>query len=299
MKTFRQFVSRYQIALFLILAYAWIKTMKTFRQFVSRYQIALFLILAYALSWSIAIPMDGRILPHGPTFAAIIVLGIAAGRRGLAVFWRQATHGRVRWTWYLVAPGIVVAFHLGAFALNLLLGATVTQVSHLRPWSAVLLTVAQLLLLGGQWEEPGWSGYALPWLQKRFAHRSLHGLLPATLILGAFRALWHLPLVLYGHIPWYDFVLYSLAFQITISWLYDRTGGSVPVVMLFHLASNFVWGIMLPLFSGPDRTRYYWLSIALAWMIALGLAGQSRARFPTRRTSESRFALDIDRSSTS
>ena len=106
--------------------------MNAVRQFVSRYQLVLFFILAYAISWSSVIPMNGRILPHGPTLAAIILLVIVAGRRGLSNLWQQVTHWRVRWTWYLVAPGIVVAFHLGAFALNLLLGATVTNTSCFR-----------------------------------------------------------------------------------------------------------------------------------------------------------------------
>ncbi|MFB0537312.1 MAG: hypothetical protein ACETWR_20300 [Anaerolineae bacterium] len=266
--------------------------MNAVRQFVSRYQLVLFFILTYAISWSSVIPMNGRILPHGPTLAAVILLAIVTGRRGLSNLWQQVTHWRVRWTWYLVAPGIVAAFHLGAFALNLLLGATVTNTSHLQPWPVVVLLVAQLLLLGGEWEEPGWSGYALPHLQERFANRSLLGLPIATLVLGALRAVWHLPLALYGHIPWYDFLLFTFAFQITITWLYDRTNGSVLIVMLFHLTSNIVFAIGHPLFSGLDQTRYWWLFIALAWAIALVLTRHRWNRSPARQTGETSVALD-------
>jgi hypothetical protein len=173
----------------------------TLRKFASRYQLVLFCILAYAISWSIAIPMEGRIWPHGPALAAIIVLAAVAGRRGLSDLWQGAARWRVRWVWYLVAPGLVVAFHLGAFALNLLLGAKVIGTSRLQPWP-VVLTIAQLLLLGGEWEEPGWSGYALPYVRKRFADRPLLGLLMANLIVGTIRVGWHLPLLLYGHITW-------------------------------------------------------------------------------------------------
>jgi hypothetical protein len=249
--------------------------MSAFRQFVSRYQLALFCVLTYAISWSIVLPLDGRIWPQGPTLAAIILLAIVAGRRGLSDLWQRVTRRRVRWIWYLVAPGVVVAFHLGAFLLNLRFGATAINTSHLQSWSAVPLLLAQLLLLGGQWEEPGWSGYALPYVQKRFANRALPGLLIATLIVGAIRVVWHLPLFLYGHIPWYDFLLFSIAFQIIISWLYDRTNGSILIIMLFHLASNVVAGIMLPLFSGVDQARYGWLFTALAWVIALVIIAHS------------------------
>jgi hypothetical protein len=265
--------------------------MTAFRRFVSRNQLVLFFVLAYAISWSPVIPMSGRLLAYGPTFAAIILLAIVAGRRGLSNLWQQVAYWRVRWIWYLVAPGIVVAFHLGAFLLNLLLGATVTNTSHLQPWSAVILLVAQILLLGGQWEEPGWTGYALPRMKKSFADRPLPGLLLATLIVGALRAVWHLPLLLYGHIPWYDFLFYILVFQIIITWLYVRTNGSVLIVMLFHLASNIVASLMLPLFTGVDQTRYYWLFIGLAWVIALVIIPHSWFRAGVA-TSEARVALD-------
>jgi len=48
-------------------------------------------------------------------------------------------------------------------------------------------------LPGGMWEEPGWSGFALPRLQERYTGRRL-GLLEASLMLGALRAAWHIPL---------------------------------------------------------------------------------------------------------
>jgi hypothetical protein len=88
--------------------------------------------------------------------------------------------------------------------------------------------------------------------------------------MGVIRAVWHLPLVLSSAIPWYDMVFFSIAFQFLITWLFNRTGGSVLIVMLFHLASNIVGGgIIVPLFSGFDHTRMYVLFIAMAWLLAI------------------------------
>jgi membrane protease YdiL (CAAX protease family) len=136
------------------------------------------------------------------------------------------------------------------------------------------------------WEEPGWSGYALPTLQERFSGRP-NGTLIATLGTGVVRAIWHLPLVIYGHIPWYDALFFTLAFQIMISWLFNGSG-SVLVVMVFHFASNISGAIMAPVFTGADRTSYYVLFVILAWVIALiilwrsnlmlGLAGVQKKR---------------------
>ncbi len=168
--------------------------------------------------------------------------------------------------WILIGPGLVLAYLALAFALNLLAGATVSSTSHFTAFGSTFFT---LLLLGGVWEEPGWTGFALPLLQYRNIHRPL-GLLQSSLIIGLIRAGWHLPLMLSGAIPWYDVLFFSIAFQFLISWLFNRTGGSVIIPMLFHLTSNVVGGgIMLPLFTGLDHGRYYVLLIVSAWIPAL------------------------------
>jgi hypothetical protein len=64
-----------------------------------------------------------------------------------------------------------------------------------------------------------------------------------------------------------------MAFQFLITWLFNRTGGSVLIVMLFHLTSNVLGGgIMVPLFSGSDYTHFYMLFIAMAWLLAFILS---------------------------
>jgi len=236
------------------------------RRIVSGHPLTVFVILAYALSWW-SIPFaDGGILPHGPFLAAIIVVLLTQGRGGLKEWVRGILSWRCAWYWLLIGPGLVIAYLLLALGLNRLLGGTITSTAHLDSLPATFLT---LMLLGGVWEEPGWTGYALPLLQERYAGRPL-GQLRASLHMGAIRVAWHLPLMISGAIPWYDVVFFSVAFQFLISWLYNRTSGTVWVVMLFHLASNIIGGaVVLPLFAGTDQTRYYVLFIAAAWLLAL------------------------------
>lgn len=240
--------------------------MDAVRRTVNSHRLTVFVALAYALSWW-SIPFaDGGLLPYGPFLAAIIVVALIQGRRGLREWFRTVTSLRCRWYWLLIGPGLVIAYLLLALGLSRLLGATITNSEHLGSFAGAFLG---LLLLGGMWEEPGWTGFALPLLQDRYANRPL-GQLLASLHLGAIRAIWHLPLAVSGAIPWYDVVFFAMAFQFLISWLYNRTSGSVPVVMLFHLTSNVVGGAMLvPLFSGADRTSFYVLFIAAAWLLAL------------------------------
>jgi hypothetical protein len=176
----------------------------------------------------------------------------------------------VRWYWYLIGPAIIAGYHAIAFAINLLLGAAVVSPPRLS-----MGLVVELVLLGGLWEEPGWSGYALPKLQERFANQP-NGPLIAALTLGAFRAIWHLPLFLYGHLFWFDILIFSFAFQLIIAWVFNRSGGSVPAVILLHFMSNLLGSGMNPVFDGAARTTYYALFMALASLAALVIVWRTR-----------------------
>lgn len=232
-------------------------------EFIKRRPLTTFFMLAYALSWWF-VPLAGAPLAHGPMLAAIIVLAFSEGKVSLKGLFRQVIHWRVGWIWYLIAPGIVVTMAAGAVGLNLLLGAQISpNYESVSVVELVVVAVIALLLLG-MWEEPGWTGYALPRL---YAGRSL---LLASLILGVFRNIWHFPLFLDGNIPWSDIVL-NFAAQIFISWLYYRTHRSVLIPMLLHFTSNYINEVIFSLFEGADDLQYAWLKTGLACLIALGL----------------------------
>jgi hypothetical protein len=68
---------------------------------------------------------------------------------------------------------------------------------------------------------------------------------------------WYLPLVLGGVLPWYDGLFFVPAVRVLYSWRYNRSDGSVPVVMAVHYAFNLLVGaVMLQAFSGSDRKTY-------------------------------------------
>lgn len=229
-----------------------------------RYELPLFFLLAILLSWWTAPFMQGGLFPYGPTLAAVIVISLAAGRQGLHRFWRNCTNFRSG-RWYFIGPAIIAAYLLTAFVVNVLMGAMMVTPFPFPSFGTYIM----LLLMGGLWEEPGWTGYALPRLQERFAPLAF-GTLLAALITGFFRSIWHLPLVLSGTIAWYDAVFFIVAFQIIITWLYFKSNRSVPVVMVFHYASNLLTGsIMLQAFTGSGRETYYILFVAFAFLAAL------------------------------
>lgn len=247
--------------------------MKTEQGFLQKFSLPVFFLLAYLLSWWVIPFANGGILPYGPALAAMIIIAMTTGRAGLREWWGRLSRWRAGW-WYLIGPAIIAAYLLAAYGLSTLLGA-LPSTAPAFPTSGTLLG---LLALGGLWEEPGWTGYALPDLQKRFADRP-NGTLIATLILGAGRALWHLPLFLSGAVAWHDIFIFSFAFQIIITWLSNRTKGSVPAVMLFHYASNVLGGgIMLTAYTGAARDTYYALFVACACVIAIVIVVLTRGR---------------------
>jgi uncharacterized protein len=127
-----------------------------------------------------------------------------------------------------------------------------------------------VFLFIGLGEEPGWRGFALPELQKK------HSPLIASLILAPVWAVWHLPLV-GNEFPWpivpaFLLSLFGATFMLT--WLFNRTNGSVLLPMLFHATVNSVGaGLIFPLFTGPALiTLWYiygviWLSLGLATLL--------------------------------
>ena len=255
--------------------------MNTLKVFLKRYAIVLFFPLTYLLSWwSVLVPeAKGGILPYGPAVAALIVVTLTEGRAGLSIWWSRITNWRVNWIWYLAAPAIIIAFQLGAGLINLLMGATLHPIELSKLWPSVIM----LVFLGGQWEEPGWTAYALPKLQESFAGRPLL----ASAILGSLRAIWHLPLMFSGAIPWYDVLFLSFAFQFMISWLYNRTNGSALIVVLFHFTSNVLGALTHQFFTGADWTRHYILFIAVACALTALLVASTVVHFGRRAHSVS------------
>lgn len=249
--------------------------LSTLSNVIKRHSLLTFFVLAYALSWC-AIPWAGpKLLPWGPALAAIIVLAITEGKPGVKTLLGQMGRWRVGFIWYVVALSIPIGYSLGAVGLNVLFGAAIGQ---LDPWNNLLLLIPLFLLLGGQWEEPGWTGYALPRLQ---VGRSA---LAASLVMYLFRVGWHLPLFLYGAIEWSD-ILFIIAMQIVVTWLYNSTSRSVLIVMVLHLMQNVSGGFFNPMFSGGDAVNYAWLRAALYGVVAIGVIVWAGAAHLSRRPS--------------
>ena len=188
----------------------------------------------------------------GPLGAAFVVTALTTGRAGLRTWVGRLLRWRVAPRWYAVA---LLAVPVAVLALGTVAsGGDVRAPGALVVASYLPLLVLQVLTTGLA-EEPGWRDFALPLLQDRF------GPLGAAAVLGPLWGVWHLPLFLTEWGSWPDvtwtavavFVAFSALFNVVIVWLFNRTGQSLPIVMLFHVSlNNTVTVFWAQVFPGVD-----------------------------------------------
>jgi membrane protease YdiL (CAAX protease family) len=142
----------------------------------------------------------------------------------------------------LILFGVFVDLALGARFPGWPLGAPTVTI-----WAALFGTIS---IWGGGMEEIGWRGFALPRLQK------LHSPLIASLIIGAFWALWHLPLYFNGQYTaasntgpaalagiLFRFE-WSLPLSVIFTWVYNRANGSLLIMVLFHVLLDLTTAVV-------------------------------------------------------
>ncbi|MEV7088541.1 type II CAAX endopeptidase family protein [Streptomyces sp. NPDC093085] len=214
----------------------------------------------------------------GPIGSALLVTGVTEGRAGLRAWRGRMTKLRVSWRWFLVvALSVPAALTIASVAL--------TGQNPVMPSAVVLAAyipgLVMQMITTGLAEEPGWREFAMPHMQRRF------GPLVATLVVGVLWGAWHLPLFLteWGGGPDVDpsrplaFMGTTLAFSFVMTWVFNRSRESMPLVMLLHTSVNnffsVAWSDMFPS-AGIETTIHAFLiaSAVAAAVILLGTRGR-------------------------
>jgi len=133
-------------------------------------------------------------------------------------------------------------------------------------------------LAAGAVEEPGWRGYAQESLQRRMP------VLRASLVIGVFWALWHLPLFFVpgtyqaglgiGTLDFWAFLMALVAASPLYAWLYDAAGNVTFVVVLYHGLGNVARELV------PDAANRLEVGVEAALALFVTLAA---ARWMLRR----------------
>ena len=237
-----------------------------------RHRLIAFLVLAFGLSW-LGWPLylsglfPAPTITLGVSLAAVVVATLAGGRAELWELLGRLLRWRVGAQWYAVALLLPAVLTGATVYLTRLLG--ISGDAQIGPWYGILVAVVfQTLfpLAGAVGEELGWRGYALPRLQ------TSNSALTASLILGTIWAAWHLPLYAAG--VWTQPIPHSLsivAMAIMYTWLFNRTGGSVLLAMLFHGALNGVAEFLYPAIGAPNLELFWWLFAGVSGGVAAGI----------------------------
>lgn len=148
---------------------------------------------------------------------------------------------------------------------------------HGGPSFAVLVPLArfpllylELLLIGGSVnEEFGWA-YAIDRLQQG------RRLLPAAVILGVIWGCWHIPLffivgLTQSFMPFWAFVLFTIALRVLIVWGYENNRKSILVALLFHTGSNFSFNLYNLIDRTPQRDERGFIGYCLITLLVAAI----------------------------
>ncbi|HEX7658080.1 MAG TPA: type II CAAX endopeptidase family protein [Pseudonocardiaceae bacterium] len=230
----------------------------------------------------------------GPILSAFLVTAATGGRAGLRTWTGRLVRWRVSWRWYAVVlisvPAVLTLTTIAVSDQNPVLPSITVLVAYLPGLVLQMVTT-------GLAEEPGWRDFALPRLQRRF------GPVGGTLILGPLWGAWHLPLYLTQWGGWpnvtpempVEFIGTCVAFSIVMTWVFNRTGESLPLAMLLHASVNtfftFAWSGMFPNLVQQDTTHAFLLGSTAA---ALILLAATRGRLGYRKTETAKAAVMPD-----
>jgi membrane protease YdiL (CAAX protease family) len=250
-----------------------------------------YVVIAFAWTWTyvilflIVFPIPDnpvRTTPGdlGPTIAAVVMSAVVAGRAGVVRLLKALVRWRVGVVWYAFALlGLPLIYTV---SIALVPGA----VASYKPMSltdVALLPVLYVFLAvtgGPLTEEPGWRGFALPRLQQRW------GPLAGTAIVGLMWTAWHLPN--YFRPDWAAvnggfsfsgvavFATVAVSFSMVITWVYNRTAGSLLMAVLLHASLNFSQGLTGVLFPAARSNEV--APVAMLVILALVVIVATRGR---------------------
>lgn len=242
------------------------------RAMVERHELVVFLIGSVLLG-SLAtallagIPANPLILPllalpisYVPALLAVLLSRVDGDAGESRAFRKRLTAWRIGPRWYLVALIAVSGAHLAGVGLATFAGGEFPV--HLERFALL-----PLFLITNLGEEVGWRGFALPRLQRRFNS------LVSSAILGLAWAAFHWvalgqnPTRPWGYIAVGSVTL--IAMSVVMTWLFNRTGGSVVLMVVLHATYDVLSIGVVPLAETTVPLLAFGLSGAALCLVAV------------------------------
>lgn len=215
---------------------------------IQMYPITAFFVLTYAYSWGVFALLYSVLGPEqvaatrslhvpfawGPPIAAIAVIHLRGGD-ARSWLWTVADP-RTNMRWYGLAVFAALLFTNG----DIVAGLTGIDLALAQPVSEIAAAFLFSLVLAGALEEFGWRGFAQSHLQERY------NALVAAVVVGIAFGVWHYPWLLLGGAGYESagvgmlvtFPIGTVLMSVVFAWLFNASGGVVPVVMVAHATVN-------------------------------------------------------------
>jgi membrane protease YdiL (CAAX protease family) len=258
-----------------------------------RHPFLLFAVLMLVFSWALWLPLAlapgagpfkpdtaYRLGTFGPCLAALLVLLLFEGVEGLRALFSRLLLWRVGAGWYLVALLLPAAVSLLLTLLCLVFGGKAPNFADppiyrvkLTPewlmqydaWTLLLPVFLHKLILGeALGVELGWRGFALTRLQQG------RSALLASLVLAVLWAVWSLPLQAPSSggglfLSFLRALLHTIPGAIVSTWIYNGTGGSLLLMVLYYNSQQITDWFLAPPMAGPV------LPVLVYWLLAFAI----------------------------
>jgi len=247
--------------------------MNILASFVRRQPVLTFGVVAFAVAWPVSlaafkliplpveIPVVAALLlvSFAPAAGALVVLAVQRSPDENRAFRRRLLRWRVGLRWYAVAALLPAAVFMAGASLFRLLGELTQQ------WAA--LAYLPLILVFNLGEEIGWRGFAFPHLQSRYGPQA------ASVVLGLMWGFLHLGLYVDRPVIFVEVVGLTVAQAIIMTWIFNRTGGSILLMTLWHSSFDMTSQIFT-VAEGSSLVNLLALVGLAMWGVAAIVAGR-------------------------
>jgi len=257
--------------------------------FIKRYATVIYFTLAFIISWVLVALIAGpseiintrgvvteRQMPFvivamviGPTVAGLFSTWLVGRKEGLKNLLSRFCKWRVGARWYIVLLIAPVTVAVADLLLTLFSGNFIPTIFTMSNKISFLGFTVFGALVGGFFEEIGWTGFAIPRMLKRLS------VFKTGLYLGLIWGAWHflvnfwgsansagvVPLALFLLVALFSFLL---PYRILMVWVYSHTK-SLLLSILMHCSLIIFWLILAPT-DGAGLFRVIWFS---TWAVIL------------------------------
>lgn len=198
----------------------------------------------------------------GPFVAGLLLTRLVYGSGSVQSWVKTIFSIKIRYTWYLLALTLPLIVGIISIIFFSILNQASIDFSLASPFFAYPIFLVFIFFLGGGQEEPGWRGFALPHLLKKFSP------FITSVFIGIMWTFWHTPLFFVAesaqhNLPFIWYLINTFAISIIFTVLYLKVTSVIPA-MLLHAGLNTL-GNYIPFNVGID-TIYPYLSIVNCFM---------------------------------